>query len=189
MTGLQHQGCHNINFVTPTHFTPQFVAALPEAINQGLTLPLVYNCGGYESLEVIKLLDGIVDIYMPDAKFADSEPAEQYCNAPDYPDVIRLVLREMHRQVGTLQINKSGIAERGLLIRHLVMPQALAGTEKIMQFIAEELSQDSYVNIMSQYHPQYRSREYPELSRRITVAEYDEALRIAREYGLHRGFQ
>ena len=183
MINLQHQGCHNINFVTPTHFAPQIIAALPQAIDAGLEVPLVYNCGGYESLEVIKLLAGIVDIYMPDAKFADSEQAEQYCDAPDYPEVIKSVLKEMHRQVGVLQVNKNGIAERGLLIRHLVMPHGLAGTEKTMQFIAKELSKDSYVNIMSQYHPQYRSHEYPELSRRITDDEYGEALRIARKYG------
>ena len=187
MINLQHQGCHNINFVTPTHFAPQIIAALPEATEKGLTVPLVYNCGGYESLEVIKLLDGIVDIYMPDTKFADHEPAEQYCNAPDYPEVIQSVLQEMHRQVGVLQVDKNGIAERGLLIRHLVMPENLAGTDKMMHFIAEKLSEDSYVNIMSQYYPQYRSHEYPELSRRITAAEYNNALKIARKYGLHRG--
>ncbi len=151
-------------------------------------MPLVYNCGGYESLEVIKLLDGIVEVYMPDAKFADREPAEQYCNAPDYPEVIQSILKEMHRQVGVLQVNKSGVAERGLLLRHLVLPENLAGTERMMQFIAEKLSKNSYVNIMSQYYPQYRSHEYPELSRRITGTEYREALEMARKYGLHRGF-
>lgn len=188
MIALQQRGCHNINIVTPTHYAPHVVAALPAAVEAGLRLPLVYNCGGYESLEVVQLLDGIVDIYMPDAKFADSAPAQKYCRAPDYPEVVKAVLHEMHRQVGVLTVNEGGIAERGLLIRHLVMPEGLAGTEKIMQFIAEKLSTDSYVNIMDQYFPQYKAYQYPELSRRITGREYREALALARRYGLHRGF-
>jgi putative pyruvate formate lyase activating enzyme len=188
MVGLQKRGCHNINFVTPTHFVPQIIAALPEAIAMGLRAPLVYNCGGYESLEVIKLLDNIVDIYMPDAKFAESQVARKYCDAPDYPVVCQQALREMHRQVGVLRTNRSGIAKRGVLIRHLVMPEGLAGTEQVMKFIAEELSTDSYVNIMMQYHPQYKASEYPELSRRITQEEFQDALAIARSFGLHRGF-
>ena len=188
MLMLQNQGSHNINFVTPTHFIPQLVAALPLAIQRGFRLPLVYNSGGYEQLAVIKLLEGIIDIYMPDAKFADPEVARKYCNAPDYPEVNQKVLKEMHRQVGVLQINKSGIAERGLLIRHLVMPNNLAGTEKIMKFIAEELSLDSYVNIMAQYYPCFKANQYPELSRRITPKEFQQAIQIARSYGLYRGF-
>lgn len=188
MVALQQRGCHNINFVTPTHYAPQIIAALPKAIEMGLMLPLVYNCGGYESLEVIKLLDGIVDIYMPDAKFSDPEIAKKYCKASDYPEVNQNALKEMHRQVGVLQLDRRGIAERGLLIRHLVMPEGLAGTERIMRFIAEELSIDSYVNIMAQYYPQYKAHHYPELSRRITLKEFQEAIAIARNYGLHRGF-
>ena len=188
MVTLQKTGCHNINFVTPTHFVPQIVSALPKAIEMGLRVPLVYNCGGYESLKVIKLLENIVDIYMPDTKFADSEVARKYCNAPDYPDVSKKVLKEMHCQVGVLQVDRKGIAERGVLIRHLVMPEGLAGTEKVMRFIAEELSPDSYVNIMMQYYPQHMAYQYPELSRRITLEEFQGAIAIAISFGLHRGF-
>jgi putative pyruvate formate lyase activating enzyme len=188
MIKLQDMGCHNINFVTPTHYVPQIIASLPEAIELGLRLPLVYNCSGYESLEVIKLLDGIIDIYMPDAKYAGEEPAKKFSNAPDYPDVLKEALKEMHRQVGDLHMDENGIAVRGLLIRHLVMPGTLAGTEDLMKFIAKEISRDSYVNVMQQYRPEYRSRDYPELSRRITYGEYLEAVKAARHFGLHRGF-
>ncbi len=188
MVRLQELGCHNINFVTPTHYVPQIMASLPEAIDLGLKLPLVYNCSGYESLEVIKLLDGIIDIYMPDAKYAGEEPAKRFSNAPDYPRVLKEVLREMYRQVGDLQMDENGIAERGLLIRHLVMPGNLGGTEDLMKFIAEEISRDSYVNVMQQYRPEHKSRDYPELSRRITYGEYLDAVKTARRFGLHRGF-
>jgi len=188
MMRLQELGCHNVNFVTPTHYVPQIVASLPKAIDLGLHLPLVYNCSGYESLEVIKLLDGIMDIYMPDAKYAGEEPAKRFSNAPDYPPVLKEVLKEMHRQVGDLHMNQNGIAERGLLIRHLVMPEDLAGTEDLMKFIAEEISRDSYVNIMQQYRPQYKSYDYPELRRRITYGEYLHAVKVAKNFGLHRGF-
>jgi len=188
MMRLQELRCHNINFVTPTHYVPQIVTSLPEAIELGLHLPLVYNCSGYESLEVIKLLDGIIDIYMPDAKYAGEEPAKRFSNAPDYPHILKEALREMHRQVGDLQMNQNGIAERGLLIRHLVMPEDLAGTEDLMKFIAEEISRDSYVNIMQQYRPQHKSFDYPELRRHITYGEYLDAVRAAKHFGLHRGF-
>jgi putative pyruvate formate lyase activating enzyme len=187
MLDLQSQGCHNINLVTPTHYVPQIVAALPEAIEGGLTIPLVYNCGGYESLEVIKLLAGIIDIYMPDAKFAGEAQAAAYCNAPDYPRVLQEVLREMHRQVGDLRVDDQGIATRGLLIRHLVMPQGTAGTKEIIAFIVEQVSENSYVNIMAQYRPLYRSVECPEIDRRTTTEEYRDAIKIARQEGLHRG--
>lgn len=188
MIDLQLRGCHNINFVTPTHFVPQIVAALPRAIELGLAIPLVYNCGGYESLEVIKLLDGIIDIYMPDTKFAREWEAASYCNAPDYPRVLQEVLLEMHRQVGDLMLDEQGIASQGLLIRHLVMPHGVAGTEEIMSFIARRLSGNSYVNIMDQYRPLYRAGEYPEIDRRITSREYREAIEIAKDAGLRRGF-
>jgi len=188
MVTLQQRGCHNINFVTPTHLTPQLIASLPKAIEHGLRLPLVYNCGGYESLEVIKLLEGIIDIYMPDAKFADPEVARKYCKAADYPEVNKQVLKEMHRQTGVLKINQQGIAERGLLIRHLVMPGGAAGSKKILKFIAEELSEESYVNIMAQYYPQFEAAYYPEINRRITPQEYHEIIVLARGFGLHRGF-
>ncbi len=188
MYSLQKRGCHNINFVTPTHYVPQIIAALPYAIDLGLHIPLVYNCGGYESLEVMALLDGIIDIYMPDVKFADKKVAEKYAHAPDYPEVIRKVVKEMHRQVGNLHINPEGIGERGLLIRHLIMPHGLAGTTELMHFIATEISPHSYVNVMSQYRPQYKASEFPELSRMITKKEFIDALHSTRGEGLYRGF-
>lgn len=188
MIRLQEMGCHNINFVTPTHYAPQIISSLPEAIEMGLRLPIVYNCSGYESLEVIQLLDGIVDIYMPDIKFMDEKSAERYSKAPDYPRVIKEVLKEMHRQVGDLKMNSSGIAERGLLIRHLVMPNGVASSEAVLKFIAQEISVHSYVNIMAQYRPEYRAYEYPEINRRITHKEYMEAIQIARNLHLYRGF-
>jgi len=188
MLRLQKMGCHNINFVTPTHYLPQIVASLPEAIDSGLKVPLVFNCGGYESLEVIRLLQGIIDIYMPDVKYADGRVAKKYSMSPDYPDVIKKVLLEMYRQVGNLKTNQDGIVERGLLIRHLIIPENLAGTEALMEFIATDISKDSYVNIMAQYRPMYRADEFPELNRKITVQEYQEAIAIAIRAGLHRGF-
>ena len=188
MVRLQEMGCHNINFVTPTHYAPQIVASLPEAIEMGLRLPLVYNCSGYESMEVIRLLEGVIDIYMPDAKYMDERSSKQLSNAPDYPEVIKKVLMEMHRQVGDLKTNSKGIAERGLLIRHLVMPGGVASSEAILKFIAEEISPHSYVNIMDQYRPEYRAYEHPEISRRITRKEYLEAIQIAKGFHLYRGF-
>ena len=188
MVRLQEMGCHNINFVTPTHYTPQIVASLPEAIEMGLRLPIVYNCSGYESLEIIRLLEGIIDIYMPDAKYMDEEYSRRFSNAPDYPEVIKRVLKEMQRQVGDLTINSKGIAEKGLLVRHLVMPHGVASSEPILKFIAEEISIHAYVNIMDQYRPEYRAREYPEISRRITKEEYLEAVQWAKHYHLYRGF-
>ncbi len=188
MIYLQESGCHNINFVTPTHYVPQIVSALPMAVERGLRLPVVYNCGGYESLEVIKLLEDIVDIYMPDTKFAQTDPASKYCKAPDYPQVVESALKEMHRQVGDLVVDDRGIAVRGLLIRHLVMPDGLAGTGELMKFIHDEISPDSYVNIMAQYRPAYRAAEFPEINRRISTQEFKEAVALAREIGLKRGF-
>ncbi len=188
MIGLQRRGCHNINFVTPTHYVPQIVASLPEAVELGLRVPLVYNCGGYESIEVIKLLDGLIDIYMPDAKFSQEGDADRYCSASDYPKVLQQVLLEMHRQVGDLSLDERGVANRGLLIRHLVMPNGVAGTKKIASFIAKKLSRHSYVNIMDQYRPFYRAGEYPEIDRRISYREYIEAVKIAKDEGLYRGF-
>lgn len=189
MVRLQEIGCHNINFVTPTHYVPQIMGALPQAIEWGLEVPLVYNCGGYESPEVIRLLDGVIDIYMPDVKFSSLEVAGRFCNAPDYPDVIKSVLKEMYRQVGDLKMDARGIAERGLLIRHLVMPRDLAGTEEAIRFIAQELSPHSYVNIMAQYRPVYRASEFPDLNRSVTSEEFARALDVARKYGVTRGFE
>jgi putative pyruvate formate lyase activating enzyme len=188
MLRLQEIGCHNINFVTPTHYVPQIVASLPEAIEKGLCLPIVYNCSGYESIEIIQLLEGIVDIYMPDAKYMDEAHSSRFSNAPDYPEVLKGVIKEMYRQVGNLTLNSEGIAERGLLIRHLVMPNQIASSEAVLKFIVEEISVHSYVNIMDQYRPEYRAHQYPEINRLITHKEYEEAVQWARRFGLYRGF-
>jgi putative pyruvate formate lyase activating enzyme len=188
MLRLQELGCHNINFVTPTHYAPQIVESLLEAIQMGLQLPIVYNCSGYESIEVIRLLEGVIDIYMPDAKYMDKEYSKQFSNAQDYPEVLKEVLKEMHRQVGDLTFNSKGIAERGLLIRHLVMPHGVASSETVLKFIAEEISVHSYVNIMNQYRPEYRSHDYQKISRRITHQEYMAAIQIAKRFHLYRGF-
>ncbi len=186
MLYLQRIGCHNINFVTPTHFAPQIVKAVKVAAEKGLRLPLVYNCGGYESVEVLKLLDGIVDIYMPDFKYSDNGVSEELSRAPDYFEVAKAALKEMHRQVGDLVIDDRGIAVRGLLVRHLVLPHGLAGTEEVMKFIAEEISKDTYVNVMAQYRPCYKAHSHPLLNRPITRSEYEEAVNIALKYGLKR---
>lgn len=185
---LQRRGCHNINFVSPTHFVPQIIAALSLAIEGGLTIPLVYNCGGYESMETLCLLDGIIDIYMPDAKYSDADKAQTYSKAPRYPEKMKIALKEMHRQVGDLIVSEEGVAERGLLVRHLVLPYGLAGTREIMRFLAREISPHTYINIMDQYHPCYRAHYHPLLARRITPNEYQEAIDIALKEGLRRGF-
>lgn len=189
MVYLQSIGCHNINFVTPTHYAAQIMEALPLAVEAGLRLPLVYNCGGYEALETLALLDGIIDIYMPDFKFWDPVAAREYTRADDYPRRAKEGLKEMHRQVGDLVLDERGIAPKGLLIRHLVMPQNKAGTYEVLKFIAEEISPHSYVNVMRQYRPAYKSREYPPLARRITEEEYAQALETAEKFGLIRGLE
>lgn len=186
MVRLQRGGCCNINFVTPSHVIPQILESLPIAIEMGLRIPLVYNSGGYDRAAALKLLDGVVDIYMPDFKFWDPGTAEELCAAPDYPLRAREALREMHRQVGDLRLNGEGVAERGLLVRHLVMPGGLAGTESVLRFIAEEISPNTYVNIMDQYHPCGEAAARPGLARRITSRELDDALRVAGEVGLAR---
>ncbi len=185
MVGLQQRGCHNINFVSPSHVAPQILAALGPAVEAGLSVPLVYNTGGYDSLTTLQLLDGIVDIYMPDAKYADAEVAKRLSGAADYPAVMRAAIAEMHRQVGDLRIGPDGVATRGLLVRHLVLPEGLAGTPEVMRFLAS-LSEDTYVNVMAQYRPCYRAGEYPELARRITREEYEAAVQSALDAGLHR---
>jgi putative pyruvate formate lyase activating enzyme len=187
MIALQNMDCHNINFVSPTHYIPQILASLLIAVKNGLRVPLVHNCGGYESMDALKLLDGVFDIYMPDFKYGDNDMGEKYSNAPNYFDVASAAISEMHRQVGDLVINASGIAERGLLIRHLVMPDDLAGTAKVLKFISG-LSKNSYVNIMDQYRPAHRASGYPELRRRISSKEFMDAISLAREMGLSRGF-
>lgn len=186
MLELQKKGCHNINLVTPTHYVPQIVKAFSSAADQGLTLPIVYNCSGYESLDVLHLLDGIVDVYMPDIKFLDPALSKKFCNAADYPQVVREVIKEMQRQVGDLVTDHSGVALRGLVIRHLVMPSYPENTEKVLQFIRDEISENAFVNIMSQYYPCHRASEYPEIARRVTAEEYRSALNFAEDLGLRR---
>ena len=186
MLKLQNLGCHNINFVSPTVHVPQILAALPYAIDGGLRVPLVYNTGSYDSLDVLRLLDGVFDIYMPDIKYVDEAIARKYSLVKDYYPVAKAAVKEMHRQVGDLVVEDDGVAVRGLIIRHLVLPDGLAGTAEVMRFIARELSVHSYVNVMAQYRPENKADRYPELSRRITSQEYGEALRLALEAGLYR---
>lgn len=186
MLNLQRRGCHNVNFVTPSHMVPQILEALPEAIEEGLQVPLVYNCGGYEEVDTLRLLDGIFDIYMPDFKFWDSKVAAQFCSAPDYRDKVCAAVKEMHRQVGDLTLDQAGVAQRGLLIRHLVMPDGLASTREIMRYLANEVSRNTYVNVMSQYRPCGEAHKYPELRRSITTEEFREAVSMAQEEGIHR---
>jgi putative pyruvate formate lyase activating enzyme len=186
MLHLQGRGCHNINFVSPTHVIPQIMAAVLLAAEQGLRVPLVHNTGGYDSLEALRLLDGIVDIYMPDMKYADAKTGRKYSKIKDYPRVNQAAVREMHRQVGDLVMDEQGIAQRGLLVRHLVLPDGLAGTAEIVSFLAEEISPETYLNVMSQYRPTYKAHEYPEIDRRPTMEELEEAVRLAQEAGLTR---
>ncbi|MDP2911461.1 MAG: radical SAM protein [Candidatus Omnitrophota bacterium] len=196
MLDLEGQGCHNINFVTPTHYMPQAIEAFLAAKEKGLKIPLVYNCGGYEAMEALEILDGVIDIYMPDMKYSNDAQAERYSNAPDYFEVNKKAVKEMYRQVGDLKIEK-GIAKKGLLIRHLVLPDNLAGSQEIFKFIASELSRETYVNIMAQYYPCHLVgdgrdrplRKFPEIDRRITTREYMEAIRLAKGAGLKNGFR
>ncbi|GAB4538384.1 MAG: radical SAM protein [Thermodesulfovibrionia bacterium] len=186
MITLQNLGCHNINLVTPTHQVPMILRSLDIAIDKGLNLPIVYNCGGYESVETLKILDGIIDIYMPDFKYSDPEVAWRYSKAKDYPHVAKAAIKEMHRQVGDLIIDERGIALRGLLVRHLVLPEGLAGTEEIVRFLVEEVSPNTYTNIMAQYYPCYKAFEHPPLNRRLTQEEYRRAREVAIRLGLRR---
>lgn len=186
MLGLQEQGCVNINFVTPSHVVPHILSALEIAAGRGLALPLVYNSGGYDRVETLALLEGVFDIYMPDFKFWGADFAAKVCDAPDYPEVARNALLEMHRQVGDLEIGADGLARRGLLVRHLVMPRSLAGTGQIMGFIADRLSPDTYVNVMPQYRPCGRADEVAGLENFLSRDEYESALEAARAAGLAR---
>ncbi len=186
MLSLQTQGCHNINLVSPTHVVPHILAALEIAVRKGLSVPLVYNTGGYDSLETLRLLDGIVDIYMPDMKYSDARIAEQLSGIKDYPRANQAAVKEMHRQVGDLQMDERGVAQRGLLVRHLVLPNRLAGTEEVVRFLSQEVSRDTYLNIMAQYHPCHKAFDLPRLSRRITDKEFNEAIELAHRYGLNR---
>lgn len=186
MLELQEMGCHNINLVGASHVVAQILAALTIAAVEGLRLPLIYNSSGYDSPEALKLLDGIVDIYMPEMKYGDPELARKYSHTPDYVQANQAALREMHRQVGDLKLRADGIATRGLIVRHLVLPNDVAGTGRVMQFLAREISPDTYINIMDQYQPVYRAGEYPELNRAISREEYEAAIAAARAAGLHR---
>ncbi|WDP88308.1 MAG: radical SAM protein [Desulfobacter sp.] len=184
MVRLQDLGCHNINFVTPTHVVPFILKAVDRALDLGLEIPLVYNTSGYDTAETLALLDGIIDIYLPDFKFWDSEVADMVCDAPDYPEVARQALKIMHRQVGDLKVDGQGIARSGLLVRHLVLPDDLAGTQEIVQFLAQKVSSRTAVNIMSQYRPVGNAFANVKLSRPPTVEEYRRAVELARHQGL-----
>ena len=186
MIMLQKEGCHNINFVTPSHVLPQILEALPTAIDQGLRIPLVYNTGAYDRVAVLELLEGVFDIYMPDFKFVDTAIARDACQAEDYAAVAKQALKEMFRQVGDLVLDDSGLAVKGLLVRHLVLPENLAGTRAVMDFIANEISPDTYVNIMPQYHPCGLADTIPGLQRRITETEFQSAMEEARQAGIRR---
>jgi len=184
MLDLQNQGCSNINFVTPTHIIPAVTAAIELARGKGLTLPTVYNTGGYDSVETLKLLEGYIEIYMPDMKYADSNASKELSNAADYPQINQQAVKEMHRQVGDLQV-ENGLATRGLLIRHLVLPENLAGSFEIIDFLAEYISPRTAINIMNQYHPCYKAGSHPKINRRPTSEEFTSARRYALQKGLN----
>ncbi len=184
MLSLQASGCHNVNLVSPSHVVPQVLLGLLVAAEAGLRLPLVYNTGGYDSLRTLALLDGIVDVYMPDAKYADAGAGLRFSGVRNYPEVNRAAIREMHRQVGDLVIDGDGVARRGLLVRHLVLPEGLAGTGEVVRFLRDQVSPRTYINVMAQYRPCYRASQMPPLDRRVTAAEYAEAVRLAADAGL-----
>lgn len=184
MLRLQQRGCHNINLVSPTHVSAQAVEAIACAADAGLELPIVWNSGGYDSVDTLRLLAGIVDIYMPDVKYGDNTAGASYSGAPDYWDVARRAVREMHRQVGDLRIGPRGLARRGLLVRHLVLPNDAAGSAGVIEFLAEEISQDTFINVMDQFYPAYRALQYDDLSRRVHSREYRHAAELARSRGL-----
>lgn len=186
MLELQEAGCHNINLVSPSHVVPQILAAVWIAAQAGLRLPLVYNTGGYDSPAALALLDGVIDIYMPDMKYSSSQVGLHYSKIRDYPKHNQIALREMHRQVGDLQVGEKGLALRGLLVRHLLLPNGLAGTLEVVRFLAEEISAQTYLNLMDQYRPVYNARLYPKVNRPITSDEYRSAVQLAYQAGLHR---
>jgi putative pyruvate formate lyase activating enzyme len=186
MLELQALGCHNINLVSPSHVIPQIMAALAVAAQAGLRLPLVYNTGGYDAISSLRLLEGVIDIYMPDMKYASGQIGLHYSKAQNYPSINREAVREMHRQVGDLQIDLRGLASRGLLVRHLILPNNLAGTAEIVRFLAQEISKNTYLNLMRQYRPAYNARQYPKLNRTPTGLELQAGYQLASEAGLHR---
>lgn len=187
MLSLQRVGCHNINLVTPTHFMPQIIHALSIAVKDGLSIPIVYNTSGYELAETLRFLEGIVDIYLPDMRYADKDIAREYSNAPDYPRLNRIAIREMHRQVGVLKLENE-IAKKGLIIRHLVLPNGLSGTPDIMKFIRDEISSDTYISLMDQYHPSFKAMDSSLISRPLREREYEEACNMMFEMGLENGW-
>jgi len=188
MLSLEKLGCHNINLVTPTHFVPQILEALLLAVRKGLSIPILYNTSGYDLVETLKLLDGIIDIYLPDMRYGDNENAKRFSDAPDYVKMNQKAAAEMFRQVGDLTLDESGIVERGLIVRHLVLPNNLASTEKIFDFISKNISKETYISLMSQYHPVYKAHEFPEINRRLTRKEYEEATKLLFKYELHNGW-
>lgn len=185
MLKLQRQGCHNIGLINPTSQVPQILDALFLAVKQGLVTPLVYNTNAYDSMESLDLLDGIIDIYLPDCKYSDNEMAERYSQAPDYFKIAKKAIKEMQRQVGDLEFDSEGLAKKGLLVRHLILPNNLAGSKEILRFLTEEVSSNVYVNIMNQYNPCWRAKDFPELNRPITAEEYEKVIDLAKEYGLN----
>lgn len=188
MLELQSIGCHNINLVTPTHVMPQILQSLSIAVSAGLKIPIVYNTGGYELAHIIELLEAIVDVYLPDMRYGNSEAAVKYSSAPGYPKYNQEAIKEMHRQVGIAKMDNAGIIIRGMIIRHLVLPGNISGTDIIMKFIADEVSRDTYISLMSQYFPCYKASQFKEISRRITYREYEDAKMIMHKCGLYSGW-
>jgi putative pyruvate formate lyase activating enzyme len=186
MLELQRMGCHNINLVSPSHVVPQILESVFLASQRGLNLPIVYNCGGYDSVDTLQLLDGVIDIYMPDMKYADETIAKKYSRVPNYPKINQTAVLEMYRQVGDLVMDENGIAVKGLLVRHLIMPDDIAGTENIIKFLAEKVSRNVYLNLMDQYWPAYQANRYPEINRRVSQSEIKKAIDIARAMDLQR---
>lgn len=186
MLSLQAKGCHNINLVSPTHVVPHILDALELAVSRGLYLPLVYNSGGYDSVETLRLLDGIIDIYMPDMKYSDEKTAEQLSGIKDYPKVNKAAVKEMHRQVGDLEMDEEGVAHRGLLVRHLALPNRIAGTQEVVRFLAQKVSTNTYLNMMAQYRPGYKAFDIPQLARTVNRQEFLEAIDMAHQQGLYR---
>jgi putative pyruvate formate lyase activating enzyme len=186
MLVLQQRGCHNISLISPTHVVPQILAAILIAAQAGLRLPRVYDTNGYDSTEALALLDGVIDIYAPDMKYADTQIAKRYSKVQHYPEINQAAVREMHRQVGDLQISENGLALRGLLVRHLILPNGLAGTEDILNFLAEEISTNTYIHLIDLYHPAFRARDYPEINRIIQPEEFITAMSAAQRLGLNR---
>lgn len=186
MLALQEAGCHNVNLVSPSHVVPQILAATLVAARAGLRLPLVYNTGGYDSLQALRWLEGVVDIYMPDMKYASAQTGLHYSKIRDYPQVNQEAVREMHRQVGDLKLDADGIAQRGLLVRHLVLPNRLGGTAEVVHFLAEQISTETYLNLMDQYRPTFHASQFPKINRRIYAEEMEEAVLLAHQAGLNR---